>query len=77
MPVLTTPVTATERVSWIDALRGFALMGIIVANLESSMIRFMLPHNGHDIGPLAALNVPFEFFESALIQGGVFARVRA
>ena len=58
---------------WIDALRGFALVGIIVANLESSMLRFLLPGKGHDLGPLASLNVPFEFFESALIQGKFYS----
>ena len=73
MSVLTRPVSAAERVSWIDALRGFALLGIIVANLESSMLRFLLPGNGHDLGPLASLNVPFEFFESALIQGKFYS----
>ena len=73
MPAVATPVAATERVSWIDALRGFALLGIIIANLESSMLRFLLPGNGHDLGPLASLNVPFEFFESALIQGKFYS----
>ena len=73
MPALTTPVADTERVAWIDALRGFALLGIIVANLESSMLRFLLPGKGHDLGPLASLNVPFEFFESALIQGKFYS----
>ena len=70
---LTAPVQASERVDWIDALRGFALLGIIVANLESSMLRFMLPDKGHGIGPLAALNVPFEMFQSALIEGKFYS----
>src|SRR5262245_22487691 len=70
---MASPIADGERVRWIDALRGFALLGIVVANLESSMIRFMLPDNGHGIGPLASLNVPFEFFESALIQGKFYS----
>ena len=37
------------------------------------MLRFLLPGNGHDLGPLASLNVPFEFFESALIQGKFYS----
>jgi uncharacterized protein len=70
---MTAPIADSERVRWIDALRGFALLGIIVANLESSMLRFLLPGKGHDLGPLASLNVPFEFFESALIQGKFYS----
>lgn len=73
MTVLSVPVAESERVRWIDALRGFALLGIVIANLESSMVRFLLPDKGHGLGPLAPLNVPFEFFESALIQGKFYS----
>ena len=73
MPADAAPVSLGDRVEWVDALRGFALLGIVVANLRSAMLQFVLPDGGVWLGPWPALNVAFDAFETALIQGKFYS----
>src|SRR5689334_7290006 len=46
-----TPVQPRERVATLDVLRGFALLGVLIANLYTLYsLRFTLHRESHDAG---------------------------
>jgi len=49
---LAEPVTQRERISAVDTLRGFALLGILVMNISSFAL-----HEGFDFHPTSIGNI--------------------
>lgn len=67
------PIAADRRSEWVDALRGFALLGILLYNIEvfsGVAFRGLLP----DLRPFgAALDPALEFIAHVLIQGKFYS----
>ena len=63
------PVTLTDRISSIDLLRGFALLGLPLMNI----VAFALPHNAYDdptvAGGATGLNLAAWVMNSVLFEG--------
>lgn len=67
------PASAGERAQWLDALRGFALVGILIANIlpfSGYAFRGLLPPVHH---AWAALDPMLEFLEHALIEAKFYS----
>ena len=50
------PVTESERISSLDTLRGFALLGILVMNIQSFAMPFSAYMNPTNYGDLHGMN---------------------
>ena len=67
------PASAQERAQWLDALRGFALFGILLANIlpfSGYVFRGLLPPVHY---AWAALDPMLEFLEHALVEGKFYS----
>ncbi|HEY0660525.1 MAG TPA: DUF418 domain-containing protein [Lysobacter sp.] len=67
------PPIAADRAEWVDALRGFALLGIVLYNIEvfsGVAFRGLMP----DLRPIgAALDPAIEFIAHWLVQGKFYS----
>jgi uncharacterized protein len=63
-----TPTPAQERCEFLDVLRGFALAGIVLANMVSYSLHLYLPVEAKAGLPAATWDGIVEFFELALIE---------
>jgi uncharacterized protein len=63
-----TPTPAHERYEFLDVLRGFALAGIVLANMVSYSLYLYLPEEAKARVPAATWDGIIEFFELALIE---------
>ena len=63
-----TPTPAQERYEFLDVLRGFALAGIVLANMVSYSLYLYLPEEAKARVHAATWDGIIEFFELALIE---------
>jgi uncharacterized protein len=67
-PAANAPVTGTERVDLLDVMRGIAVLGILLVNVDSFIgYGFDLPGEATALG--ARFNDPAEFLVEFLVQG--------
>ena len=69
----TVPIGADERSSLLDALRGYALLGILIANMAGFIGFFFLEDAARAALPLAALNDFSQFVMEWLIVGKFYS----
>lgn len=63
------PITASERITVLDTLRGFALFGILIGNLSIFAGWHIMTSEQREALPTAALDSILKFFEVALVTG--------
>ncbi len=66
MPPSAAPVTESERIGSIDVLRGFAVLGILVMNIQSFAMPFSAYFNPTAYGDLSGANYWVWFFSHLL-----------
>ena len=64
----TSPTAAQERIEFLDVLRGFALAGIVLANMVSLSLYLYLPDEAKGRLSTAASDPAFDFLELFLIE---------
>ena len=69
----TGPIDSSERSASLDALRGWALLGILVANMMSFIGFFFVPDEGRDKMLLAGLDDLSEFLLEWLVVGKFYS----
>lgn len=72
------PATGSERSEWLDALRGFALLGILLVNIEAFSgyaFRGLLSAAGAPASELmfSAFDAPLAWLAQALVQGKFYS----
>ena len=68
-----TPPPPTARVAWLDALRGFALYGILLANLPLLAGHPFLAPDARAALPFAAFDAAWNALTGVLIEGKFYA----
>ena len=63
------PTTGSERLDLLDALRGFALMGVLLVNLRSLSLYEFLPETGRAALPSAEWDQMVAIAIAALVEG--------
>lgn len=67
------PTSAGERHVFLDVLRGFALLGVLLANMASHSGYFFLSKEGQDALPTAHADHVVEWLEHFLIDGKFYS----
>ena len=63
------PTTASERYFLLDLLRGFALLGVLIANMSTHSGYFFLSEQQQDAMPTAYADQPIMFTLHFLVEG--------
>ena len=67
------PVAPKERIALLDILRGFSLVGILVANLGFLSLYYFTPDDMRQQLPWYAWNDTLDFIEIWLVQGKFYS----
>lgn len=69
MPRRINPTSGQQRIELLDALRGFALLGVLMVNLRSLSLYGLLPRHARDALPTAPLDRILAAVNAALVDG--------
>ena len=69
MPTPTAPTSGPERIELLDALRGFALLGVLLVNLRTLSLYDLLPAQAREALPTAPLDRILAGVNAALVDG--------
>jgi len=67
------PTSHSERIETLDVLRGFALLGVLLANMASHSGYFFLSKDGQEALGTSYIDHYFEWFEHFLIDGKFYS----